>query len=380
VAVVVEIAATMVLIAGGALLINSFVKLMQVDTGIDARGVVTFRVALPSASYSSPERRDVYVRELLMRVRALPDVEAATASSYSLSGGPIGFYRTLVDGREITDARVWYHFVASDFFTTLGIPLVQGRDVTDADWRPVATSVVVDEEFVRRYLPNGTAVGRSLTFGEWAGLEIIGVSRNSTLRPHQPAEPTIYLPADARAPLATPALVVRSRTPAAGTVSAIRDVMRQMDATVAAYDVATVEEILSHAAAPAWLYTLVAIASGVIALVLAGVGLYGVLAYTVNTRAQEFGIRMALGARNSQIIGSVMREGLMMAAIGIGLGVFAAYNTTQLLESLLFGVTPHEPATFVMATAMFIVVVLAASYIPSRRATRVDVAASLRAE
>jgi putative ABC transport system permease protein len=380
VAVVIEIAATMVLIAGGALLINSFVKLMQVDTGVDGRGLVTFRVALPGESYSSPERRDTYVRELLGRVRALPDVEAATASSYALTGGPIGFYRTLIDGQEIADARVWYHFVAPEFFTTLGVSLLQGRDFIDADWRSVATSVVVNEEFARRYLSNGPAAGRTLTFGDWAGLEIVGVARNFTLRPQQPPQPTIYIPADGRASLATPALIVRSRTQAPAAVSAVREVMRQMDATVAAYDVATVDQILAHAAAPAWLYSLVATASGLIALALAAVGLYGILAYTVSTRTQEFGIRIALGARNSQIVGSVMREGLIAAAMGIGLGLIAAYNTTQLLEGLLFGVTPQEPQTLVLATAMFLVVVGAASYIPSRRATRIDVSASLRAE
>jgi predicted permease len=380
VAVVVEIAATMVLISGGALLINSFVKLMQVDTGIDGNGVLTFRVALPTASYSSPERRDVFVRALLERVRAVPDVAAATASSYSLSGGPIGFYRTLVDGQQITDPRVYYHFVAPDFFRTLGVPLLQGRDFTDADWRPVATAVVVNEAFVRRYLPSGTAVGRRLTFGEWVDLEIVGVASNSTLRPQQPAEPTIYMPADARAPLATPTVVVRSRTPGASNVTAVREVMREMDRTVAAYDVATIEEILAHATAPAWLYSLVAVATGAIAVLLAGVGLFGVVAYSVSTRVREFGIRMAVGARHSQIIANVMREGMVMAAIGIGLGVVAAYNSTQLLERLLFGVTPQDPATFGIATAMFIAVVLAASYIPSRRATRVDVAASLREE
>jgi predicted permease len=380
VAVAFEIAVAMVLLSGAALLLNSFARLMQVDTGIDSRGVVTFRIALPTQRYDSPARQQAFLRELLDQLRRLPETGSAAASSYAFHGGPIGFYRTVIDGKEIADTRILYHFVTPDFFQTLGIPIRLGREFDDRDWSPVARRVVVNEAFARRYLAGAPPIGRTITYGERIALEVVGVAGDTTVRQDRAAEPTLYLPADMLAPLGTPAIALRSRTETTVATAAIRDAVRKLDPALAAYDVTTIDEIVGHSSASARLYSLVSLWCAIIALALTGVGLYGVLAYSVSSRTREFGIRMALGAKSSEIIASVMREGLTIATTGIALGLVGAYYATQVLKNLLFGVTPGDTATLSVAAGMFLGVALAASYFPSRRATHVDVAAALRTD
>jgi putative ABC transport system permease protein len=385
--VVFEIAATMVLLTGAGLLINSYSRLMRVESGMDPDRVITLQLALGGTRYTSPTAQQHMVHDVLVRVRALPGVDAAGATSLSLDGEPFAVSPLSVDARVVTNA-IRYRYVTSDYFRALGIRLRNGREFVDSTDGAASEAAIVNEAFVRRYLDGRNAVGSTLS--QFDGRtkqdvtrQIVGVVADAKLRLHEDAEPILYLRsdrrADSRAFFGLTTFVVRGGGPQQ-LVPGIRAIVSQLDPQLAVHNVATIDAMIGHTAASPKFYGFVSLWCGVIALLLAGTGLYGVVAYSVGTQTREMGIRIALGATAGMLTTSVLRQGLTLAVAGIAVGLAGAYYLTQFLQALLFGLTPNDPTTFATAALMFVAVALVASYVPSRRATRVDPVAALRAE
>ena len=381
--VVFEIAATMVLLTGAGLLINSYAHLMKVQPGLDPTGTITMQIALGTQRYTSPGAQQRMVHDVLDRIRTLPAVQAAAATSLTLAGEPIGISPVSVDGR-IVAKSMRYRYITSDYFRALGTSIHRGREFVETKDQPFPESAIVNEAFVRRYLDGRDPVGSTLNFLDNRAWQIVGVAGDSTLRLNETAEPTVYLRSarqtDSRAFFGLTTFVVRSASEPHSLVPAIRRIVSQLDPRLAVHNVATIDEMLGHTSASPRFYSFVSLWCAVIALLLAGTGLYGLLAYSVSTRAREMGIRMALGATTGALTTSVIRQGLAMAAGGIVIGMAGAYYLTRFLDTLLFGLMPGDPATFITAATIFVIVALAASYVPSRRVTRVDPVAALRAE
>jgi putative ABC transport system permease protein len=377
--VVVEIAATMILLTGSALLITSFSRLMQVDPGFGTDGTLTFRVPLTGGRYAnSPGAQQDLVQRVLDAIRGMPGVVDAAAGSSAIDSGPIGLSPS-VNGRRM-DGNVLFRTVTPGYFRTLGVPMRVGREFAAADHTSVAGRAVVNEAFVRRYLRGTNPIGADISYREWTSLQIVGVVPDTKIRLDAESGPAMYLPPDDRAAFNLPTLVVRSNAEPSALVPAIRQAVSRIDPRLPVFDAMTVDEMIAHTSASPRLYRLVSLWCAIIALVLAATGLYGVLAYSVKARTQEFGIRMALGADAGRVYGDVMRKGLALTLAGVVPGVAGSYYGARFLESLLFGVTPRDPATLIAATVTLAAVAALACFIPARKATRVDAIVALRTE
>jgi predicted permease len=379
--VVAEIAATVVLMSGGGLLVTSFVRLVQVDLGYDPRNVASLQVSLPKARYGTPEAHERFYREVSSELRGLPGVSAVAATNSSLLFSQIGFDPLTIDGRRAAArTEISIRRVSPDFFRTLRIPLVEGREFRDDDWSTVATKVIVNQAFARAHFPNTSSIGHRIDWSERKDLEIIGVVADTRQRPADEIQQTFYLPIDGGGFLANIVLLVRSDRETGDVVTAARGILARIDPQVAAYDAASLEEILKHVSASPRLYGLVALWCAILALTLSAIGLYGVLAYSVGSRTHEFGVRIALGAEAGAVRWHVMRHGLVLSVAGLTIGLAGGYGVAQTLSSLLFGVTPDDFTTFAIAASLLLIAAVAACLVPSIRATRVDPVVALRAE
>jgi predicted permease len=383
-----EIGLAMVLLVGAGLLINSFRTLSNVNPGYDPRNVLAFQVALPESRYSGPQRSQFY-QTLLERLSPLPDVTAAAISStlplqqgitrisVTLEGRP---EPTRLEETPIADVRV----VSADYVKTMGIALVDGRQLNRnaGDGQPL--EVLVNESFARRYFSGDRAVGARMNLDGPASWEIVGVVsdvRHAGLT----AEPVPELYVDYRQVAAVMPrglrdafFTVRTAHDPSTLVSAIRGIVRQIDGDLVVENVATMEQRLAVSVArPRFYATLVGVFAA-IALVLAAVGVYGVLSYAVSQCTREIGIRIALGASRSGVLGLVLRQGLAIAAAGLLLGLAGAAMLTRSLTSLLFGMSPFDPLTFGAAAGVLTMVALVACVVPAWRATGVDPIQALR--
>jgi predicted permease len=380
--VVGEIAAAVVLLVGGGLLVNSFVRLVSVDLGFDARDVVSFKVSLPKNRYPTSQSHQDFYRELSGALRSLPDVQGVSAADYGVTGSPIGFYPLTIDGRlaATAESEISYRRVSPDYFKTLRIPVIEGREFQDNDWSVTATKVIVNQSFALQHFPNASAIGHRIQWSEWKDLEVIGVVADSRESPDGTIQRAFYLP------LATggfgDSFTVMVRSPGApGTLlTAARAVLGRVDPQLAPYDAASLDDVLAHSAASPRLYGLVSLWCALVALALAAIGLYGVLAYSVGSRTHEFGIRIALGADARTVRWRVLRQGLTLSVVGLLVGLAGSYASAQALSSLLFGITPDDLTTFAVAAGLLLMTAVAACLIPSIRATRVDPVIALRAE
>ncbi len=391
-----ELALAVVLLAGAGLLIKTFVALTHVDMGIDPHKVLTMRVALSGPQYAKRASQVEFLRELLNKVEALPGVTSAAV----IDGGGLppdggNGFDYLIVGRptpppsEYPDAvnRV----ISADYFRTMGIQLLRGRLFTEADDANAARVVVINERMAREYWPGADPIGSQLTFPNVENLTmpdgrkkaatrftIVGVVKNVKNRglEVQPDE-EVYVPYT-QEDFVPRTLLVKSSVKPASLVSAIRSQVQSLDPAQPIADVATLDEIVTQARAGSrFPMTLLALFAG-LALILAAVGVYGVMSYSVGQRVHEIGIRIALGAERRDVFSLVVGQGAKLAAIGLGMGLAAALSLTWLMSKLLFGVRPQDPLTFVAVTLILIAVVVFATYVPARRAVRVDPIVALR--
>jgi len=379
--VIAEIAAAVVLLTGGGLLVNSFVRLMRVDVGYDPRTLATFKVSLPDARYPTSESRERFAREIANGLRTLPGVSAVSATDGDVTYSAISFYPLAVDGKPAATAEseIRHRRVAPDYFRTLGLRLVQGREFRESDWSPVVNKVIVNQSFARQHFPARSPIGHHLTWWNFPDLEVIGVVEDSRERPDGGIERSFYLPFDTGF-LGRMVVLLRTDRDPTAALSAARGVLAHLDPQLAAYDAASVEEVFAHSAASPRLYGFVSLACAVVALSLAAIGLYGVLAYSVGSRTHEFGIRIALGAEAADVRWQVLRQGLLLTMSGLVIGLAGSYASVQALSSLLFGITPGDLTTFAVAATLLMATAIIACLVPSSRATRVDPVVALRAE
>jgi putative ABC transport system permease protein len=385
-----QLALALVLLAGAGLLVRSFLELRAVDPGFEPRGVLSFRVTLPGQGYETAEEIESFYRELLGSLEALPGVESASAiTDFGLARLPQSGSITLEgrDHRSETDAAfpVAYDAVAPGFLQTAGIELLRGRAVGETDRRDGAQVAVVNEAFARRFFPGEDALGRRFTFGTPQGDDpqwttIVGVAadaRRSGL--DQDVRPSAFLP---HTQYSAGQMTVLLRTAGDPLVLAepARRTVTALDADQPITDVRTLEQVFAGTGARRrFVAVLLGVFSG-LAVALAAIGIYGVMAYVVGQRTREIGIRMALGARRREVVGWVLGQGMTVVAAGIALGLLGAVATTRLLSGLLYETAPADPVTFLLVAALLAAVALAANLLPARRAARVDPMAVLRQE
>jgi putative ABC transport system permease protein len=386
--VVAEVALSLVLLVGAGLMMRSFLRLQQVNVGLDPHNVLTMGVALPSAKYPEPERQRAFFGQLVERLGALPGVREAGAVSHLPLGGARWGRSLTVEGRPVLSVgeapSINHCVVTPGYFRAMGIALLAGRDVAETDSKDAPKVTVIDERLAREYWPGESPLGKRVRFGPPEANEpwhtvvgVVGEVRHE--RVDAATRMSVYLPYG-QIPMRSMTLAVRTEGDPAGLAVAAREQVRALDPDQPVTAVRTMEEVVSRAV---WQPRLHAILFGIfagVALLLATVGIYGVMSYAVTQRTHEIGVRVALGAGPRDILRLVVRQGLTLTLVGIGVGAAAAFALTRVMSSLLFEVSAADPATFAANVVLLALVSLLACYVPARRATRVDPITALRYE
>jgi putative ABC transport system permease protein len=383
--VVFEVAIALFVLIGAGLMIKSFMRLSEVDPGFKSDNVLTMQVALTQGKYPEASGRVNFFRELIHRLEALPGVQAVGAVSELPMSGQNNDTRFSIEGKPSDPNNPTYansRVASPDYFNALGIPLLKGRYFADADSETAPKVVIISESFAREAFPNEDPVGQHILidFGEeWKG-EIVGVVGNIRHRGLS-AEPWREMYVNQyQAPINSTNLVVRAGSDPTRLTAAIKAEVQAMDKDVPLYSVRTMENLVSESVAQPRFRTLLLTIFAVVALVLAAVGIYGVMSYYVTQRTHEIGIRMALGASQKDVMRLVVGQGMALALAGVGVGLIGAFLLTRLMVSLLYQISASDPTTFAVISITLTAVALLASYIPARRATKVDPMVALRYE
>ena len=392
--VVVELALTLVLLVGAGLMVRSFMKIYTADFGIPTDHLMTMRMQLPATKYPTPEARMAFYDRLSPRLDAIAGVEAVAITT-SVPGFGAGRRRMEVEGRPAVSKwedhpEIASTIVSSGFFRTTGIAILRGRALTSDDGSPGSEVLVVDDRFVATYFPGEDPIGRRVRFPNPPGTTgrpqpvwrtIVGISRTIDDLPEpggtRPAG-SVYIPYRQEPPSGG-GLLVRSRLDPAAVMNVVRREVQQVDADQPVFTVQTIDQMMTRATWPYRVFGSLFAIFALIALVLSAVGLYAVMAYSVTQRTPEIGVRMALGADRRRVSWLVLRRGLVQLAIGLSIGLAAAYALSQVLEELLVnGVTPHDRITFASITVLLSAIAIAACLIPALRASRIDPLVALR--
>jgi len=387
--VVAEVAMALVLLLGAGLLLRSVEKLLAVRMGMRPERVLTLRLRLESERYRSDEQRAALVRDLLDRASALPGVEhAAVVNSLPLTnynlGATLHFEGRPEAPRGVRGPNAAILSVSPGYFSTLGVPLLAGRNFDAAD-RPGAPPVaLVNAAFANRFYPGQDPIGKHLRIGaadaSQPSITIVGVAGDVHHRgPRQPPEPELFVPF-AQRPMAIVALAIRSATRPEPLTSAVRSEIHALDPDLPIFDIATMDDRLARSTAPERLELGLVGFFALLATALAALGVYGVIAYAVSQATHEIGVLMALGAPPGLVERQVVGRGMWLGAAGVVLGLAAGFALTRSLAALLFETGSHDAATFAGASAVLLAAAPAASYLPARRAARVDPMAALRCE
>jgi putative ABC transport system permease protein len=385
--VVAEIALSLVLLVGAGLLAQSFLNLRGVDPGFEPQSVLTLRVSLPRSSYSEPEQRLAAFRELEGRIRATLGVEAGgfiydipmsadrEGTSVSIEGDP----PPGPDESRIVN----YSFVTPGYFEAMGIHLQQGRQLGERDGPGAPDVVIVNAALAGRFFSERDPLRARIRLGSSQGAprRIVGVVENVK---HDSLDrdpmPMVYVPYYQSPAARSMSLAVRGSAPPGELLSSVRATVRGFEPSAPVYDAKTMGQIVSESLAGSRFSALLLGGFAIVALLLAAVGIYGVISFTVARSTAEIGIRTAMGARPRQVIGMVLGRGLALALAGVGVGLVAALALTRVLQSLLFAVTAQDPLTFVGLSALLVAVAALACWLPARRAARIDPMVALRYE
>jgi predicted permease len=382
--IVSQLAAALVLLVAAGLFMRALNHGTRADPGFDARNVATFTFFSESWGYDRA-RTVAFFRALRERVEALPGVTAASytvhlpLTLHSSSDGMQIEGASIAAADPVAGVPVWYDHVDAGYFELLRIPLRAGRAFTTADDLEAPRVAVVNESFARKYFPGGTPVGRSVTlYGQrYTIVGIAGDAKYSNLT--DPPTPFVYFPVE-QGWATRRSLIVRTAGDPALIAPAVHAAIREIDPGLPRVPMVTLREANSIVLFPQRIAAMVTGALGAVGLLLASVGLYGIIAYSVSRRTREIGIRLALGARSTGVVGLIVREGMRLAAVGVVLGILLAGAVTQLLAKFLFTVSPLDVLTFGGMSMLFIGVALLASWLPARRAAAADPAVVLRAE
>src|SRR5262245_16083859 len=398
--VVTELALALVLLVGAGLLMNSFLKLQAVDPGFNQRNLLTLTVSLAGASQYVGPAREAFYRQLQERLKALPGVESASAINHLPLAGDVWSNSFVIEGRPLPapgrEPDAIERVCRPGYFQTMGIRLLAGRDFTERDTADAPDVIIINQTLARRHWPSEDPIGKRLTFDNprhnsagsagprW--LTVVGVIQDVKQSDWMSAPgEEIYEPFQQSRGFFTGrstsmTLVVRTTVAPQSLTTAAQEAVKALDRNLPVSSVVSMEQVIAD---KLWQQRfnlqLMGLFAGV-ALTLAAVGLYGVLSYSVAQRAQEVGLRMALGAQASDVLKLVVGQGMKLALLGVGLGLLAAVVFTRLMEKLLFGVSTSDPLTFIAVALLLSLVALLACWIPARRATRVNPLAALRHE
>jgi putative ABC transport system permease protein len=376
-----QVALSMVLLIGAGLLIRSFVRLRTVSPGFDAKNTLTAQTFLPPSSFPQPADRIAFYQNALQRLQSIPGVESVAIST-ALPVVPTHATPVRFEGQPEVDLGrrpiVFFESISPDYPKTMRVPLVEGRAFDGRDDATSAPVAMVNQATVRRFWPNQDPIGKLVWVGRFPPSQVVGVVadiKNDTLA--SPTQPEVFLPFPQ---LASPVLylTIRSSMDPHSLASALRSQIVTVNRGQPITDVRTMEERLESASAQTRSMMLLLGVFSATALILAVVGIYGVISYSVAQRTQELGIRIALGASRSDIFGLVIGNGLKVALAGILVGLVASYGLTRLMASLLFQTSATDPIIFAASAALFAIVAMLASYLPARRAMRISPTDALR--
>jgi len=387
--IVAQVALSLLLLIGAGLFLRTLMNLQRTEPGFNTRNLLLFSVEPGYIGYKDERLAQLY-RGIAERLEAVPGVQAVTFSRNALlSGGHSSrsFYLPEADGRINTDDEIYLHQVRENFLEAMEIPLLSGRRFTTQDDARAPKVAVVNQTFAERFLPNENGVGKRFSFNSKkpGEIEIVGVARDAKYtRQRDEIPPTVYLPwAQELAGLRGATFEVRTAGDPVAAVTAVREAVRSVDPNLPVNNIKTQTQQIGETLAMERLFAKLFSLFGLLAQILAAIGLYGVLAYSVAQRTHEIGIRMALGAQTGDVLKMIVRQGMTLSALGVVLGLVGAYVLTRYLESLpemLYGVKPTDPLTFSVVAALLTLIALVACYIPARRATKVDPMIALRYE
>jgi len=390
---VAEIALSFVLFVGAGLLVKSFHQLTAIQPGFDPHGVLTARVALPLDQYQSIDQQRSLFQQLVERLQVLPGVTSAGATaSVPLRGMMMMISTIQIEGQAPMDQTTMnvstanINTVTPGYFAALRVPLIEGRLLDERDGANAPNAVVVNQAFVRRYFEKEDPIGKRFTAGigprsggmqTWTIVGVIGDTKQQGLASEVMPEATASA---LQWPRFMMTLVLRTSVDPVSLVSAVRKQVSDLDKNLPVYGVQTMEDMLSAEVASQRFNAGALAEFAGLAVLLAAVGIYGVMAYAVSQRTREMGVRIALGAGQGNVLRMILGQGLLLAVIGVALGLASSFGLTRLMTGLLFGVKPSDPETFVFVTTALLVVALGACWIPAWRATRVDPVIALRYE
>jgi putative ABC transport system permease protein len=383
--IVSEVALAVVLLTGACLLLRSFVRLQQVDPGFRTENVVTMQIVLPRARYGQVQRSWAFYSQVLERVRVLPGVLQASAVSEIPLSGRAEIDSFEAEGTPADPAKNMlanFHVVAGDYFPSLAIPILQGRAVGTQESREELRVAVISEASAREFWPGRDAIGRRVRMGPrspW--LTVVGVAgnlRHTALSGRE--RPEVYIPYAQMDYTQDMNLVVRTAADPASLTSAIRAQVWAVDRDQPVDHVRTMQQIVADSTSVRRFSTLLVAAFAGLAMVLAAIGIYGVISYSVTQRKHEFGVRLALGAARRDVLRMVLRQGLGLVSIGVCVGIVSALALTRFLTGLLYGVAALDPLTYVAVPLILIAVALAACVVPAVRAMEVNPVVALRCD
>ena len=383
--VVVQVALSLVLLIGAGLLVRSYQRIQNSNPGFNPRNVLSLRLSLPNSKYKGAAVTNFY-KQLAERIRALPGVEAmGTSYSLPMSSVALAWGPITVEGYVPKNSADFImsneRFVSPGYFPALGVPLVSGRYFDERDVKGAAETVIVNENLAQRFWPNQDPLGKRLERGDkepWR--TVVGVVRDTKEFSVDEEPPiSIYHPHE-QFPIGTMFVVIRTAVDPARMTGAVTREIQALDPELPAFEFMTMDQRLSQSLARRRFSTLLLGGFALVALILAAIGIYGVIAYSVTQRTQEIGIRMALGARPVKIMEMVIRQSLILSIVGVIAGLVAAFALTRIMASLLYGISATDLPTFLVPPLVLGAVALVASYFPARRAARVDPTVALRSE
>jgi predicted permease len=381
-AVVVQVALALVLLVGSGLMFRTLSRLLATDPGFRAEQVTSFQLALPGYRYQTGAQRRAFYDALLERIGALPGVQAIGIGSAPFTGqgdsSPLA-----IPGRPAQPGETGMHansaFASVDYFRALGIPVLHGRAFEASDAPEGVTVAIIDEQFAKQFFPGEDPVGRMIVHG-WGEATIVGVVGNVAQNElGEPAKATAYY-STGQFGIRSTAVVVRSALEPTALNGMLRAAVREIDPELPVYDVQTMQARLSRSLGAQNLAVAAIGGFAALSLLLAVLGIYGVMRYSTNQRTREIGIRVALGAQPGDVVGMVVRQGMTLAAIGLVFGLLAALALTRLMAGLLYEVSAHDPVTFGVVVVLLGAIALLACWLPARRALRADPMLALRAE
>ncbi len=385
--VVVEVALALMLLIGAGLLIKSFAKLLNVDPGFNASNVLTLRLNLPRTRYPEGQHVAAFYSDLINRVKNMPGVESVGAASSLPLAGPNTDASFFIEGRPAPSPgespAAWYSLVTGDYFKTMGMRMVNGRAFDERDHAKAPQVIVINETLARRYWPGEDPVGKLVMTGSSNNpnrREIVGVIADvKHFGIDADVRPTMYF-SHAQIPARLMTVTVRTGAEPTSLATAIRGQVWEIDKELAVSNISSMQELVATSIAPSRLIVLLLGLFAGLALVLAAVGIYSVIAYGVTQRTREIGIRMALGAQAADVLKLIVGQGMTLALVGVAIGLGLAVALTRFMKGLLYEVDAFDPLTFAAISLLLVGVALLACYIPARRAAKVDPMIALRYE